>query len=253
MNTEPALSAALDGTAVIESGDERGEFAGLLLASLGAEVIKLEGRAGSNSRRLGPFSTPQPNPEHSLCFCRYNLGKKSVSLEIDHPAAATVLDRLAKRASVIIDSGEAADIVRRLALYREMQASNPRLIVCTITPFGLDGPYRDLKMTNLTQLAMGGVMASCGYDARPDGVYDTPPIAPEMWQAYHIACEYAVIAITAITSVATTTDNRSRDRRDADDGARRAARIRSAPKVMAAATAATSQPARTSESQWMLR
>jgi crotonobetainyl-CoA:carnitine CoA-transferase CaiB-like acyl-CoA transferase len=197
LNTEASMSSALDGTVVIESGDERGEFAGLLLASLGAEVIKLEGGAGSNSRRLGPFTTPEPNPEHSLCFSRYNLGKKSVSLEIGHPAAAGVLERLAKHATVIIDSGEAADVARRLTLYREMLASNPRLIVCTITPFGLDGPSRDLKMTNLTQLAMGGVMASCGYDARPDGVYDTPPIAPEMWQAYHIACEHAVIAITA--------------------------------------------------------
>jgi crotonobetainyl-CoA:carnitine CoA-transferase CaiB-like acyl-CoA transferase len=52
-------------------------------------------------------------------------------------------------------------------------------------------------MTDLTHLAMGGVMASCGYDPQPGGVYDTPPIAPEMWQAYHITCENAVIAITA--------------------------------------------------------
>ncbi len=197
MNTEAALSSALDGTMIIESGDERGEFAGMLLASLGAEVIKLEGRGGSNSRRLGPFASPQRDPEQSLCFWRYNLGKKSVSLEVDHPAARGVLERLAKRADVILDSGEAADVERRLTLYRELQAANPRLIICTLTPFGLDGPYRDLKMTDLTQLAMGGVMASCGYDPQPDGVYDTPPIAPEMWQAYHIACEYAVITITA--------------------------------------------------------
>ncbi len=197
MSTEAALSAALDGTVIIESGDERGEFAGVLLASFGAEVIRLEGRQGSHSRRLGPFASSQPDPEQSLCFWRYNLGKKSVSLEVDHPGARDVLERIGQRADVIIDSGEAADVDRRLRLYREMQASNPRLIVCTITPFGLDGPYRDLKMTDLTQLAMGGVMASCGYDPRPDGVYDTPPIAPGMWQAYHIACEYAVIAITA--------------------------------------------------------
>jgi crotonobetainyl-CoA:carnitine CoA-transferase CaiB-like acyl-CoA transferase len=191
------LSSALDGITIIESGDERGEFAGMLLASLGAEVIKLEGRGGSNSRRLGPFASSQHDPEQSLCFWRYNLGKKSVSLEVDHPAARGVLERLAKRADIILDSGEAVDVERRLTFYREMQAANPRLIVCTLTPFGLDGPYRDLKMTDLTQLAMGGVMASCGYDPQPDGVYDTPPIAPEMWQAYHIACEYAVIAITA--------------------------------------------------------
>ena len=197
MNTAAALSSALDRTVIIESGDERGEFAGLLLASFGAEVIKLEGRHGSNSRRGGPFTTPQRDPEQSLCFRRYNLGKKSVSLEVDHPAARGVIERLAARADIILDAGEAADVERRLALYRDLRASHPRLIVCTITPFGLDGPYRDLKMTDLTQLAMGGVMASCGYDPQPDGVYDTPPIAPAMWQAYHIACEYAVIAVTA--------------------------------------------------------
>ncbi|MBI3249126.1 MAG: CoA transferase [Deltaproteobacteria bacterium] len=197
MNTEAALSAALAGTVILESGDERGEFAGVLLASFGAEVIKLEGRRGSNSRRFGPFTSPQLDPEQSLFFSRYNLGKKSVRLEADHPTARSVLERLAVTADVIIDSGEAADVERRLTLYRELQTAHPRLIVCTITPFGLDGPYRDLKMTDLTQLAMGGVMASCGYDPRPGGVYDTPPIAPEMWQAYHIACEHAVIAITA--------------------------------------------------------
>lgn len=197
MNTEAALSTALDGTVVLESGDERGEFAGVLLASFGAEVIKLEGRQGSPSRRLGPFSSSQPDPEQSLCFWRYNLGKKSVRLEVDHPAARQVLERLGQHADVIIDSGEAADVEPRLGLYQELRESNPRLIVCTLTPFGLDGPYRDFKMTDLTQLAMGGVMASCGYDSQPDGVYDTPPIAPGMWQAYHIACEHALLAVTA--------------------------------------------------------
>jgi crotonobetainyl-CoA:carnitine CoA-transferase CaiB-like acyl-CoA transferase len=197
LNTEAVLSSALAGTVILECGDERGEFAGVLLAALGAEVIKLEGRTGSASRRLGPFTTPERGPEHSLCFSRYNLGKKSVSLEIDHPAARDALTSLAARADVIIDSGEAAAIDRRLSIYQEIQKANPRLIVCTITPFGLDGPYRDLKMTNLTQLALGGVMAVCGYDPRADGIYDTPPIAPEMWQALHIAGEYAVISITA--------------------------------------------------------
>jgi crotonobetainyl-CoA:carnitine CoA-transferase CaiB-like acyl-CoA transferase len=197
LNTQALLSSALAGTTVLECGDERGEFAGMLLASLGADVIKLEGRNGSHSRRLGPFTTPDRSPEHSLWFSRYNLGKKSLSLEIDHPAARTAVSRLANRADVIIDSGEAADVERRLSLYRELQQENPRLIVCTITPFGLDGPYRDLKMTNLTQLALGGVMAVCGYDPRADGTYDTPPIAPEIAQADHIAGEHAVIAITA--------------------------------------------------------
>lgn len=197
MNKAAVLSSALAGTVILECGDERGEFAGMLLASLGAEVIKLEGPRGSNSRRLGPYTTPEHGAEHSLCFSRYNLGKKSVSLDVDHPAAREALAGLAIRADMIIDSGAAVDVARRLQFYREMRKANPRLIVCTITPFGLDGPYRDLKMTDLTHLALGGVMASCGYDPQADGVYDIAPIAPEMWQAYHIAGEYAVISITA--------------------------------------------------------
>jgi crotonobetainyl-CoA:carnitine CoA-transferase CaiB-like acyl-CoA transferase len=119
LNTEAVLSSALAGTVILECGDERGEFAGVLLAALGAEVIKLEGRTGSASRRLGPFTTPERGPEHSLCFSRYNLGKKSVSLEIDHPAARDALTSLAARADVIIDSGEAAAIDRRLSIYRK--------------------------------------------------------------------------------------------------------------------------------------
>ena len=114
----------------------------------------------------------------------------------DGPRAAELIRRLAGQADVILDSGEAAEVAQRLELYRELQAANPRLVVCTLTPFGLDGPWRDLKMTDLTHLALGGVMMSCGYDpAIRTGVYDTPPIAPGMWQAYHIAGEHAVIAI----------------------------------------------------------
>lgn len=191
------LSSALQNIAVVEIGDERCEFAGLLLSSLGAEVIKLEPRQGSPSRRLGPFAGPTPDPEQSLCFWRYNLGKKSVTLDVDHPAAPKVIDRLAMRADVIVDSGEGKATNDRLSSHRKLRERNQSLSVCTITPYGLDGPYRDFKATDLTQLAMGGVMAVCGYDPRADGTYDTPPIAPGMWQSYHLACEYAVVSIMA--------------------------------------------------------
>ncbi|MGH7933069.1 MAG: CoA transferase, partial [Candidatus Binataceae bacterium] len=108
-----------------------------------------------------------------------------------------VLTRLAARADVIIDAGEARVVDRRLPIYRELSAQDPRLIVCTITPFGLDGPWRDFRANDLTQLAMGGIMGVCGYDPRPDGVYDTPPIAPGMWQSYHLGGEYAALSTTA--------------------------------------------------------
>jgi crotonobetainyl-CoA:carnitine CoA-transferase CaiB-like acyl-CoA transferase len=191
------LSSALQNIVVVEVGDERCEFAGLLLNSLGAQVIKLEPREGSPSRRLGPFTGPTPDPEHSLCFWRYNLGKKSVTLDIDHQSAQKVIDKLAMRADVIIDSGEGKAVNHRLGLYRKLREKNQSLLVCLTTPYGLDGPYCDFKASDLTQLAMGGVMAVCGYDPRPDGTYDTPPIAPGMWHSYHLASEYAVVSIMA--------------------------------------------------------
>lgn len=191
------LSDALGQFVVLEAGDERGEFAGLLLAGLGAEVVRVEPHGGAPSRRLGPFAADASDPERSLHFWRYNLNKKSVTLDVDDPSGAPVLARMAARADVILDSGEASAVERRLALCRELRAANPRLIVCTITPFGLDGPYRDLTMTDLTQMAMGGIMAVCGYEPAADGKYDTPPIAPAAWHAYHLGSEYAAVSITA--------------------------------------------------------
>ena len=62
-----------------------------------------------------------------------------------------------------------------------------------MTPFGDDGPWADYRGSDLVHLALGGPMMNCGYDPQPDGTYDTPPIAPQIWQAYHIAGEMVCI------------------------------------------------------------
>jgi crotonobetainyl-CoA:carnitine CoA-transferase CaiB-like acyl-CoA transferase len=66
-----------------------------------------------------------------------------------------------------------------------------------MSPFGDSGPWADYKASDLIHLALGGIMMNCGYDPEPDGVYDTPPIAPQMWHSYHIAGEMSAIAIIA--------------------------------------------------------
>jgi crotonobetainyl-CoA:carnitine CoA-transferase CaiB-like acyl-CoA transferase len=194
---ETNLRGALSDLTVLEIGDQSGDYTALLLAGLGADVIKIESPTGSPSRGIGPYASGQPDPEQSLFFWRYNLNKRSLALDLDSPAAAPVLDRLAAKADIVLLSGEFTAVDHHLARFREMAAANPRLIVCTLTPFGLTGPYRDLKMTDLTQMAMGGIMAVCGYDPDADGKWDTPPIAPAMWHSYHIAGEYASVAILA--------------------------------------------------------
>jgi len=194
---ETILRDALSGLTVLEIGDQSGDYTALLLAGLGADVIKIEPSDGSPSRQIGPYASGQPDPEQSLFFWRYNLNKRSLALDLDSPSATPVLDRLAAKADIVLLSGEFSTVDRGLARVRQLAAANPRLIVCTLTPFGLTGPHRHLKMTDLTQMAMGGIMAVCGYDPAADGKWDTPPIAPAMWHSYHIAGEYASVAILA--------------------------------------------------------
>ena len=66
-----------------------------------------------------------------------------------------------------------------------------------MTPFGDDGPWADFKGSDLIHLALGGVMMNCGYDPDPNLEYDTPPIAPQIWHAYHIAGEQLATGIIA--------------------------------------------------------
>jgi crotonobetainyl-CoA:carnitine CoA-transferase CaiB-like acyl-CoA transferase len=195
LNFPGSLGSSLNDLAVLEIGNELGDYAAMLLAGFGADVIKLEPHEGSPSRRLGPFA--DSNRERSVFFWRYNLNKKSAVLDLDRPEARLLLERMAAKASIVLLSGEIEIVERRLELWHEFTQQNPSLIVCTITPYGLSGPYRALKSTDLTQMAMGGVMAVCGYDPDANLSYDTPPIAPAMWHAYHIAGEYAAIAILA--------------------------------------------------------
>jgi crotonobetainyl-CoA:carnitine CoA-transferase CaiB-like acyl-CoA transferase len=191
------LRASLKDIVVVEIGDQMGDYAALLLAGLGAQVIKVEPPTGSPSRSVGPFASAARDLEQSLFFWRYNLNKKSVILDLDHAAASTVLKRLLARADVLLLAGEFATVQSRLEQCSQVARDNDRLIQCSITPFGLDGPYRDLKATDLTQMALGGIMAVCGYDPGEDNKYDTPPIAPAMWHSYHIGGEYAAIAMMA--------------------------------------------------------
>ena len=81
-NAGPGMLAGLR---VIEIADERAEYTGLLLAGLGAEVIKIEPPEGNATRRIGPFLDDQPGPERSLFFWNYNRNKKSVVLDLQNP------------------------------------------------------------------------------------------------------------------------------------------------------------------------
>lgn len=187
----------LDGIRVLELGDELGEYCGKVLAGLGADVVRVEPPGGAATRAYGPFYRDEPHPDRSLYFWHHNLSKRSAVLDLDEPGDREKFARLAATADVLIDSRPRTYLSDRDLGYDRLTAANPALIYSRISPFGDTGPWSDYVASDLVHLALGGVMMNCGYDPDPAGQYDTPPIAPQMWQSYYIAGEMAAMSILA--------------------------------------------------------
>jgi crotonobetainyl-CoA:carnitine CoA-transferase CaiB-like acyl-CoA transferase len=177
----------------VELGDETGEYCGLLLTGLGAEVIKVEPLDGVPSRHIGPFYRDLKDPEMSLHFWAYNRGKRSLTMDFKQETNAVTLRQLIQSCDVLIDSTPRGFLAGLAIDTSEF----PSLIHARLTPFGDDGPWADFKTSDLVSLALGGVTMNCGYDPEPDGTYDLPPIAPQVWHSFHIAGEQLAIGITA--------------------------------------------------------
>jgi crotonobetainyl-CoA:carnitine CoA-transferase CaiB-like acyl-CoA transferase len=187
----------LNGIRIIEVADETAEYAGLLLAGLGADVVKIEAEGFASTRTIGPFYGDEPDPERSLFFWNYNRGKRSVALDLGSAQGRETALELLTGADILLDSSRGR-LNEALGLDRQaLAARHTRLITARMTPFGDDGPWAGFKGCDLVHLALGGVMMNCGYDPDPSGAYDLPPIAPQMWHAYHIAGEQLVIGILA--------------------------------------------------------
>ncbi len=196
-DTVPSGGSFLTGIKVLELADELGEYCGKLLAGLGADVIKIEPLGGEHTRLYGPFYRDVADPNRSLYFWHYNFGKRSAVIDLDDPAGRAQFRGLAQTADVIIDTRARGYLAARGLGYDSLRADNPGLIYARITPFGDDGPWADYKGSDLVHLALGGIAMNCGYDPTSAGEYDTPPVAPQMWQSYHISGELTGLSVIA--------------------------------------------------------
>jgi crotonobetainyl-CoA:carnitine CoA-transferase CaiB-like acyl-CoA transferase len=185
----------LAGLRVLELADEKGHFCGKLFADLGADVIKIEPPGGERAREVGPFLDDIPNPDRSLSFWHYNTSKRGITLDLQTTDGSRIFRRLTETADVILETFAPGFLVSLGLGYDSLRERNPGLIVCSLTPFGQTGPWRDYLSSDLLHLAAGGEMASCGYDEAD--LPDAPPIAPGGGNAWHIGCHYAYIAIMA--------------------------------------------------------
>ena len=188
---------ALSGVRVIELADELAEYCGLTLAGLGADVIKVEPPGGSPTRRIGPFYQDREDTEGSLFFWQYNRGKRSIVMDLESEQDRARLRSLVAGADILLESMPRGILDQHGLAPSRLREMYPTLIHARVTPFGDAGPWRDFKASDLVHLALGGVMMNCGYDPAPDGKYDLPPIAPQMWHAYHVAGEQLGMAIMA--------------------------------------------------------
>ncbi len=196
MNTHANESPqALAGLRVLELSDEKGQQCGKLLADLGATVIKVEPPEGSPSRYVGPFFNDRNDVNASLHFWHYNTNKRSITLDTASPKGRRLLLRLMKTADVIIETLPPGTMAARGLGYAQAQKANPRIVYCSITPYGQSGPWAGYAGSDLTLLASGGIMALCGYDPADDPRQQ--PIAPGGGNALLIGDGFACLSILA--------------------------------------------------------
>jgi crotonobetainyl-CoA:carnitine CoA-transferase CaiB-like acyl-CoA transferase len=161
-----------------------GPFATMVLADLGADVIKVEAAAGDASRAVGPHFADDEDPAFGGYFASVNRGKRSVVIDLKTPAGVAVLKRMATHADVLVENFRVG-VTERLGIgYEVMAEVNPRLVYASLSGFGDPrtgrSPYVDRPAFDITAQAMGGLMGITGPD--PDhplkcgpGVGDTVP------------------------------------------------------------------------------
>jgi crotonobetainyl-CoA:carnitine CoA-transferase CaiB-like acyl-CoA transferase len=137
-----------------------GPYGSMLLADMGAEVIKIEEPDGGDPMRvMGPPFLPEGE---SAYFLSINRNKKSVALDLTTPAGRDVFLDLAAHADVVWENFRPG-VMERLGLaYATLAGVNPGLILCSISAYGQDGPYRDWPAFDLALQAMGGAMSLTG-------------------------------------------------------------------------------------------
>ena len=158
------------------SSDVAGAYATKLLAAFGADVVKVEPPEGDPTRRMAPRTGELPN--QGILFAYLNTGKRSAILDVAKAEDLGRLRGLLERADLIVESGAPGEWARRGIDFDGLMASNPALVVCSVTPFGQDGPRSQWRATALTAFAAGGQMMLCGDP-------DAPPLKTAGHQAHY--------------------------------------------------------------------
>lgn len=155
-------TSALSGLKVIDCTHViAGAYCSMLLADLGADVVKVEPLGGESDRAHATSAF--------RAFDAANRNKRAIAVDVQKPEGAEVIRQLARSADVLVENFRPG-VYDRLGLgYEALRAVNPRLVYCSISGFGHSGPYRDRGGFDLVAQAMSGIMSFTGEigSARP--------------------------------------------------------------------------------------
>ena len=201
MTSSPASHAALPNLRVLELASLIPcPYAGKLLASLGATVIKAEPpNGGDPSRRRGPFPDDTPHPERSGLYLYLNTGKQSITLNLQDPAGRDLLRQLVARVDMVVHDYTPVNAAAVGLDSDALLAANPNVIIVPITPFGSSGPYADYRAGHLATFHAGGEGWLLPNGVALDTFPDRPPIvAGANMGDYQAGLTAAVGALAAI-------------------------------------------------------
>ena len=191
-------ASALSGVRVLDLTEERGLYAGKMLADLGADVIKIEKPEGSEARQKSPFNKDVPGLENSLYFLYFNTNKRGITLNFASPAGKDILKRLVGKADILLEDFEVG-VMRSLGLdYPVLREVNRGLIMASVTGFGQTGPYNMFKAPDIVNFAVGGMM-------NLNGPKSAAPVVAPCEQSHYSASVAAVFSSLAALFVRMST------------------------------------------------
>ena len=159
MATSPGRSGPLAGMRVIELAHiMAGPVCGLMLADMGAEVIKVEKMDGDDTRR----TVPPALEGESAAYMMMNRGKRGISLDLKDPDGVAVLRRLLKGADALIENYRGGTMERLGIGYETLREEFPALVYCSLSGFGRTGPYAERAGFDLVAQGMSGLMSITG-------------------------------------------------------------------------------------------
>jgi len=171
--------------------DDQGFLCGKILADLGVNVIKVEKPGGDPSRYVGPFWGGAPDPEKNLYWVAYNSNKKSITLDIEKAKGKEIFKKLVATADFVLESFPPGYLDSLGLGYAHFHEIYKKLIWASITPFGLEGPYRDYKDSDIVVIGLSGTLYQTG---EADG----PPVHISISQAcLHAGADAAVGCMVA--------------------------------------------------------